>query len=1294
MTLVRIHNANVEALILLENGGRIVSFNKIGGHNLLESNPSMWNEKEEERLVPSPDMLEFRGYNGHEVWVGPQSQWWKQQSLNPEKANSDLFWPPDPYISFGIYHIIEQSESHIVIQGDCSPISGVSFQKNIRIDKDGNLLFDVTATNHRKSDVSWDLWLITRVNGYCPNFVPIDQPKDFHLGEPSHPWQGRPSYQIKNGYFSFTPQNFDRTFDECTGKAYLNTNTPIIYTRCGDEWLTLSFPHNDPATIHHEQAEIELYNFVCAEKKDSLLELEYHTPYRTLKPGESMSAHSKWQIGKPSNINELLEILDEEGEREKRLYAKDDVENKKTENDKKETNNRINTEIETEIETDDEVQTDQIQVFGARVHNLKNIDVSMPRDKLVVVTGLSGSGKSSLAFDTIYAEGQRRYIDTFSAYARNFLGNMERPDVDKITGLSPVISIEQKTTNKNPRSTVGTTTEVYDFLRLLFARAGEAYSYVTGEKMVKYTEDQIIQLIEEDFKGEAVYLLAPVINSRKGHYKELFEQIRRKGYLSVRVDGQLKEIVHGMKLDRYKNHTIEIVIDKLVISDTNQQRIKESVRIALQQGKGTIALVKKKDNSLRHFSRFLMCPTSGISYAEPAPHNFSFNSPHGSCPKCKGLGGVNIFDVEKIIPDKKVSIYNGGIVPLGKYKKTLFFWQLESIAERYDFSLKDPIEDIPEEALDVVLNGTDERVCVKNESLGASNMTCLFEGVVHYIQMQQETDASATAQKWAGQFSKQVECPVCHGARLNQEALHFRIAGKNIAELANMDITELIEWVDNAPKEMSEKQYSIAELILKEIKSRLQFMVDVGLDYLSLNRATATLSGGESQRIRLATQIGSQLVNVLYILDEPSIGLHQRDNVRLIDSLKKLRDIGNSVIVVEHDKDMMLASDYIVDIGPFAGRKGGEVVFSGTPEEMLKTHTMTADYLNGNRKIEIPTKLREGNGKSITIFGAKGNNLKNITVNFPLNKFICVTGVSGSGKSTLVNNTLQPILSQHFYHSLQDPFAYDDVSGLENVDKVICVDQTPIGRTPRSNPSTYTGLFGDIRELFVQLPESKMRGYRSGRFSFNVKGGRCEDCMGNGYRTIEMNFLPDVLMPCETCRGQRYNRETLEVKYKGKSIADVLDMTINMAVDFFENLPTIYHKLRTMQEIGLGYIKLGQPSTTLSGGESQRIKLATELMKRNTGSTIYILDEPTTGLHFEDIRILLETLNKLVDQGNTVIVIEHNLDVIKVADYIIDIGPEGGRNGGTVVATGTPYDIAGNERSHTGRFLKAELGME
>ncbi|MEE0997777.1 MAG: excinuclease ABC subunit UvrA [Paludibacteraceae bacterium] len=939
----------------------------------------------------------------------------------------------------------------------------------------------------------------------------------------------------------------------------------------------------------------------------------------------------------------------------------------------------------------DFLETEQIEVLGARVHNLKNVDVSIPRNKMTVITGLSGSGKSSLAFDTIFAEGQRRYIETFSAYARNFLGNLERPDVDKITGLSPVISIEQKTTNKNPRSTVGTTTEVYDFLRLLFARAGDAHSYVTGEKMVKYTEEQILKLIHENYDGEAVFILAPLVRARKGHYKELFEHVRKKGYLNVRVDGEMREIVHGMKLDRYKNHDIEVVIDKLVISEKNAQRIKESVQIAMKQGGGSIIIAKKGDGSVRHFSRLLMCPTSGIAYSDPAPHHFSFNSPHGACPKCKGLGTVNEIDFDKIIPNRDESIYSGGIIPLGKYKNSLIFWQLETIAEKYGFSLKTPIKEIPEEALDAILNGTDEKMLMKNGALGASNLILSFEGVLHYIEMQQDSEASATAQKWANQFSKVATCPECNGQRLKKEALHFRIDGKNIAELSNMDLSELKEWVDTVEQKMSKKQAKIASEILKEIRSRLGFLLDVGLDYLSLNRTSVTLSGGESQRIRLATQVGSQLVNVLYILDEPSIGLHQRDNVKLINSLKQLRDIGNSIIVVEHDKDMMLEADYIVDMGPHAGRHGGEVVFAGTPKEMLKTSTVTADYLNGKRNIEIPKVKREGNGLFISLKGARGNNLKNVDVTFPLGKMICVTGVSGSGKSSLINDTLQPILSQHFYRSLQDPLPYSSIEGIENIDKVINVDQSPIGRTPRSNPATYTNLFSDIRSLFVSLPESKMRGYKPGRFSFNVKGGRCETCSGNGYKTIEMNFLPDVYVPCEECHGKRYNRETLEIRYKGKSIADVLDLTINQAVEFFENIPTIYHKVKTLQSVGLGYIKLGQSSTTLSGGESQRIKLATELMKKDTGKTLYILDEPTTGLHFEDIRILLDVLNKLVDKGNSVIVIEHNLDVIKVADYIIDIGPNGGRDGGQLLCAGTPEEIVNCPESITGKFLKNEL---
>lgn len=931
----------------------------------------------------------------------------------------------------------------------------------------------------------------------------------------------------------------------------------------------------------------------------------------------------------------------------------------------------------------------RISVLGARVHNLKNIDIEIPRNKLSVITGMSGSGKSSLAFDTIFAEGQRRYVETFSAYARNFLGNMERPDVDKITGLSPVISIEQKTTNRNPRSTVGTTTEVYDFLRLLYARAGEAYSYLSGEKMVKYTEEQVIELILSSYEGRKIYLLAPAVRNRKGHYKELFEQIRKKGYVNVRVDGELKELVHGMKLDRYKMHSIETVIDKLLVSASDERRLKESLRVAMKQGDGLVMVLDAESGELRHYSRRLMCPVTGLSYSEPAPHNFSFNSPQGACSKCKGLGVVNLIDMEKIVPDKNLSIYQGGIVPLGKYKNTLIFWQIEALCQKHGVTIKTPIRDIPDEAMDEIMNGTDERLQIKNESLGSSNYFLSYEGVAKYVSMQQDTEASASAQKWAGQFIKQVACPECNGQRLNKEALHYRLAGKNIAELADMDISELYEWIEAL--KLTGKQQKIAAEILKEIRSRLRFLLDVGLDYLSLGRASASLSGGESQRIRLATQIGSQLVNVLYILDEPSIGLHQRDNIRLIHSLKQLRDTGNSVIVVEHDKDMMLNADYVVDMGPRAGRLGGEVVFAGTPQEMLESGTMTAAYLNGKNEIAIPAERRKGNGATLAIRGARGNNLKKVDVEFPLGTFICVTGVSGSGKSTLINHTLQPILSQHFYRSLEDPMPYDAVEGLENIDKVVNVDQSPIGRSPRSNPATYTGVFADIRNLFVELPESKIRGYKPGRFSFNVSGGRCETCKGNGYKTIEMNFLPDVLVPCEDCHGKRYNRETLEVRFRGKSIADVLDMTINMAVEFFENIPSILSKIKVLQDVGLGYIKLGQPSTTLSGGESQRVKLATELSKRDTGKTVYILDEPTTGLHFEDIRVLLGVLNKLVDKGNTVIVIEHNLDVIKSADYLIDMGPGGGRHGGRVLFTGTPEQLVKCKKSYTAPFVKDEL---
>ena len=933
---------------------------------------------------------------------------------------------------------------------------------------------------------------------------------------------------------------------------------------------------------------------------------------------------------------------------------------------------------------------EQIEVYGARVHNLKNIDVNIPRNSLTVITGLSGSGKSSLAFDTIFAEGQRRYIETFTAYARNMLGGMERPDVDKITGLSPVISIEQKTTNKNPRSTVGTTTEIFDFFRLLFARAGEAYSYLSGEKMVRYTEEKIISLIMDLYQNKKTYILAPLVRNRKGHYKDLFEQVRRKGYLTVRIDGELREITHGMKLDRYKNHSIELVIDKLIVDKDDERRLQESVKTAMKQGDGQLIVLDAETQEIRHYSRTLMDPQTGLSYSEPAPHSFSFNSPQGACPKCKGLGYVNIIDKNKIIPNDEKSIYEGGIVPLGKYKNSLIFWQIAAICEKYDSSLKTPIKNLPEEALDDILNGTDERLQIKNESLGTSNYFLSFDGLIKYIEIQQQSDASSQAQKWAGQFVTTATCPLCEGHRLNKEALHYRIAGKNIADLADMDISELYEWVNHVEEYLSPQQRKIAAEILKEIRNRLHFLVDVGLDYLSLNRASATLSGGESQRIRLATQIGSQLVNVLYILDEPSIGLHQRDNTRLIQSLKELRDMGNSIIVVEHDKEMMLEADYIVDLGPRAGRLGGNIVFAGTPKEMLKTDTLTAPHPTRKKKIEFASQRRTGNGKKIILSGATGNNLKNVTVEFPLGKFICITGVSGSGKSSLINGTLQPIISQKFYRSLQNPLPYEKIEGLENIDKIVTVDQSPLGRTPRSNPATYTGVFADIRNVFVELPEAKIRGYKPGRFSFNIPGGRCEVCGGNGYKTIEMNFLPDVLVPCEACHGKRYNRETLEVRFKGKSIADVLDMTINQAVEFFENIPSIISKIKVLQDVGLGYIKLGQPSTTLSGGESQRVKLAAELSKRDTGKTLYILDEPTTGLHFEDIRVLLSVLNRLVDKGNTVIVIEHNLDIIKCADHIIDMGPEGGKNGGYVLTTGTPEEVCVQD-TFTARYLKAEL---
>ena len=937
-------------------------------------------------------------------------------------------------------------------------------------------------------------------------------------------------------------------------------------------------------------------------------------------------------------------------------------------------------------------EDEKINIWGARVHNLKNIDVEIPRNALTVITGLSGSGKSSLAFDTIFAEGQRRYIETFSAYARNFLGNLERPDVDKITGLSPVISIEQKTTNKNPRSTVGTTTEIYDYLRLLYARAGTAYSYLSGEKMIKYTEEKVIEMILNDYADKRIYILSPLVRQRKGHYRELFESMRRKGYLYMRVDGEIKEIVRGMKVDRYKNHNIEVVIDKLQVRGKDDERLKKTVQIAMKQGDGVIMIMDKETGEIRNFSKRLMDPVSGISYGEPAPNIFSFNSPEGACQRCKGLGYVNEIDLSKVIPNDKLSIHDGAIVPLGKYKNQMIFWQIDAILHKYDLTLKTPFKDIPQDVVDEILYGGLENIKISKDLVRtSSDYFVTFEGIIKYLRTVMENDDSTAGQKWADQFLATTTCPECNGMRLNRESLSYKIWNRNISEIANLDITELKEWLDHVEEHLDNQQRAIATEIVKELRARVSFLLEVGLDYLSLNRASASLSGGESQRIRLATQIGSQLVNVLYILDEPSIGLHQRDNERLIHSLKELRDMGNSVIVVEHDKDMMLAADYIIDIGPKAGRKGGEVVFQGTPQQMLRQHTITADYLNGKRAIELPTKQREGNGKSIWIKGAKGNNLKDIDVEFPLGKLIVVTGVSGSGKSTLINETLQPILSKHFYRSLKKPMPYDSIEGIDYIDKVVDVDQSPLGRTPRSNPATYTGVFSDIRSLFVNLPEAKIRGYKPGRFSFNVKGGRCEACGGNGYKTIEMNFLPDVMVPCEVCHGKRYNRETLEVRYKGKSIADVLDMTINQAVEFFDAVPNILHKIKTIQDVGLGYIKLGQPSTTLSGGESQRVKLATELSKRDTGKTLYILDEPTTGLHFEDIRILMDVLQQLVDRGNTVIIIEHNLDVIKLADYIIDMGPEGGRGGGMVLTTGTPEEVAKSSKGYTPKFLKQEL---
>lgn len=934
-------------------------------------------------------------------------------------------------------------------------------------------------------------------------------------------------------------------------------------------------------------------------------------------------------------------------------------------------------------------ETDCVAVYGARVHNLKNIDAFIPHDKLTVITGLSGSGKSSLAFDTVYAEGQRRYIETFSSYARNMLGALERPDVDKITGLCPVISIEQKTVNKNPRSTIGTITEVYDFLRLLFARIGEAVSYKSGKPMIKYTEEQILELILGKFDNQKVLILSPLVNNRKGHYKELFEQLRRKGYLNVRVDGELQEIVVGMRLDRYKNHNIELVVDKLKVSGKDSQRLKETIAVAMKQGDGVIQVFGVEKGEGFFYSKSLMDPITGLSYREPAPHNFSFNSMQGACPKCKGLGSVNLIDVDKIIPDKSKTIYSGGILPLGSYSNNFIFSQIAGICEKEGYSLKTPIKDLSEKALDEILNGTDEAL-VNPAGIGRGYQPT-YDGIVKYIEMQQNDEVSSKAQKWAGQFYTPTVCPVCHGARLNREALHYFIDGKNIDELANMELSDLKEWVDTVEQKLGKQQQVVAKEILKEIRSQLHFLNDVGLDYLSLSRSSMSLSGGESQRIRLATQIGSQLVNVLYILDEPSIGLHQRDNDRLIHSLKELRDLGNTVVVVEHDKDMMLESDYVIDIGPKAGRKGGKVVFAGTPEEMLKSGTLTAGYLNGSLKIEVPAKRRKGNGKKLTLKGCSGNNLKDVDLTLPLGALICVTGVSGSGKSTIINETLQPILSQKFYRSLKEPLPYKAIKGIENIDKVVTVDQAPIGKSPRSNPATYTNVFANIRNLFVELPEAKIRGYKPGRFSFNMSGGRCDVCKGNGYRSIEMNFLPNVLVPCEACHGQRYNRETLEVRFKGKSIADVLDMTINQAVEFFENMPSILSKIKVLQDVGLGYIKLGQPSSTLSGGESQRVKLATELSKKDTGKTLFILDEPTTGLHFEDIRILMGVLNKLVDRGNTVLVIEHNLDVIKCADYIVDMGPEGGKNGGKIIAVGTPEEICESKDSITGRFLRKEL---
>ncbi len=938
----------------------------------------------------------------------------------------------------------------------------------------------------------------------------------------------------------------------------------------------------------------------------------------------------------------------------------------------------------------DRASASSLSVLGARVHNLKNIDVDIPHNSLAVITGLSGSGKSSLAFDTIFAEGQRRYIETFSAYARNMLGNLERPDVDKITGLSPVIAIEQKTVNRNPRSTIGTTTEVYDFLRLLYSRVGTAVSYVTGEPMIKYTRDQIVNLILQRYDGHKIYILAPLVKNRKGHYKELFEQLRKKGFLTVRVDGELRDLTLNMMLDRYKNHDIELVIDRLKVSAKDLTRLESTVADALRQGERQVMIYDVEDDSAAYFSQTLMDPASGISYREPAPHNFSFNSPLGACPCCKGLGYVNIVDRNKIIPNPSLSIHEGAILPLGKYKNSVIFWQIDAICKKYGCTIKTPVKDLPEEAVGEILNGTNERLVIENDTMATYNYFNTYEGLVKYIEMQQGDDASAAARKWSEGFFSRAECPECKGDRLNREALHFFIDGKNIAQLCRLDISDLYEWSKDVESRLSPTQAIIAREIMKEIRSRLKFLVDIGLDYLQLNRASATLSGGESQRIRLATQLGSQLVNVLYILDEPSIGLHQRDNRRLIDSLKQLRDASNSILVVEHDKDIMLDADYIVDIGPKAGRKGGEVVFAGTPAEMLSKDTLTANYLNGKLSIPLRDKPRKGNGQKLVLRGAKGNNLKDVTLTLPLGRFICVSGVSGSGKSSLINSTLQPILSQKFFRSQTAPLPYDKIEGIENIDKVVTVDQSPLGKSPRSNPATYTGVFTAIRDLYASLSEAKIRGYRPGRFSFNVAGGRCETCSGNGYKTIEMNFLPDVLVPCETCGGKRYNRETLEVRFKGKSIADVLDMTINQAVEFFAGIPAILNKIQVLRDIGLGYIKLGQPSSTLSGGENQRVKLATELSRRDTGKTLFILDEPTTGLHFDDIRVLLSVLNRLVDKGNTVLVIEHNLDVVCAADHVIDMGPGGGKNGGHIITTGTPAQVAKSD-SPTAPFIREVL---